>query len=108
MRWVGLSVLLLLLMVAVGWAGVGSGKRDSGDAAVDGLGGRRSGARELSFLDAEEAVSKLSSETALQSGSKLLSRFFKLSAEGLEDHQLSIILFRVFLRKINSRLNNRD
>jgi hypothetical protein len=112
MRWVGLSVLLLLLtvllMVAVGWANVGSGKRDSGDAAVVGLGGRRSGAGELSFPDAEEAVSKLSSETALRSGSELLSRFFKLGAEGLKDHQLGVVLFRVFSREIIGRLDNRD
>ncbi|ENH63585.1 hypothetical protein FOC1_g10000015, partial [Fusarium oxysporum f. sp. cubense race 1] len=98
MRWVGLPVLLLLMMA--GWADMGSGKRGGGDAAVGRLRGRRSGAGELSFPNVKEAVSKLPSETPLRSGSELLGRFFKLGAEGLEDHQLGVVFFRVLSREI--------
>lgn len=79
---------------------MGSGKRHSGDAAVLNFGSRRSESGEFSFPDAKEAVSELSSETALRSGSKLLSHFGKLDAEGWEDHQLGVVLFHVFSREV--------
>ncbi|KAH7147304.1 hypothetical protein DER46DRAFT_514356 [Fusarium sp. MPI-SDFR-AT-0072] len=107
MRWVRLSGLLLLMML-VGWADAVSGKRVSGDAAVGRLGGRRSGAGELSSPNAKEAVGKLPRKMLLQFGGELLSGFFKLRAEGLENLQLGIAILYVFLRKIIGRFNDRD
>jgi hypothetical protein len=52
------------------------------------------------FPNAKKAVSTLLSETPLRSGSELLGRFFKLGAEGLENHQLGVVFFRVFSREI--------
>jgi hypothetical protein len=65
--------------------GPGSGKQGS-DAAIYRLGGCRSRVGELLFLNAKEAIGELPSETLLQSGSELLSGFFKLGAEGLENY----------------------
>ena len=79
---------------------VGSGKRGSRDAAVGRLRGQGSRAGELSFLNVKKAVGNLPSETSLRSSSELLGRFFKLGAEGLEDHQLGVVFFRVFSREI--------
>jgi hypothetical protein len=101
-----LSVLLLLMLV--NWAGPGSRKRGSGDAAVRRLGGRRSVAGELSFPGVEKAVGKLPSEASLRSGGKLLSGFFKLGAEGLEDHQLGVVLFHALAREIIGCFDDRD
>jgi hypothetical protein len=36
----------------------------------------------------------------LQSGGELLSSFFKLGAEGLEDRQLGVVLLYAFAREI--------
>jgi hypothetical protein len=40
------------------------------------------------------------SETSLWFGGELLRGFFKLGAEGLEDHQLGVVLFYALAREI--------
>jgi hypothetical protein len=91
---------MLLLMMLLSWAGLGSGKRGSSDAAVSRPGSRGSGAGELSSPDAQEAVGKLLSETSLRFRGELLSSFLKLGAEGLEDHQLGVVLFHLLTREL--------
>ncbi|EFQ96458.1 hypothetical protein PTT_01006 [Pyrenophora teres f. teres 0-1] len=101
MRWICLSAsMLLLLLLSVGQTVMVSGRRDSSDAAVCRLWGRRSGAGELSFPKTEEIIGKLLSETSLRSGDELLGRFFKFGTKGLENPQLDVVLFHVFSREI--------
>jgi hypothetical protein len=40
------------------------------------------------------------SETSLRSGGELLCGFFELGAEGLEYHQLGVVLLYAFTREI--------
>uniref|UniRef100_A0A0C4DI17 Uncharacterized protein n=1 Tax=Fusarium oxysporum (strain Fo5176) TaxID=660025 RepID=A0A0C4DI17_FUSOF len=103
MKWVRLSVLLLMLG---SWAGAVSGER-GGDAAVGRL---RSwcNAGKLLFPNAEEAVGELPSETSLRSSGELLSGFFKLGAEGLENYQLGVVLFHALAGEVIGRFDNRD
>src|SRR6478735_3993086 len=104
MGWVRSSALLLLMLL--GWAGAVRGVR-GGDAAVCRLRSRHI-AGKLPFPRVKKAVGELLSETSLGSIGKLLGGFLKLGAEGLENHQLGVVLFHALAREFIRRFDDRD